>query len=177
MARGAWGGGIRAVSDEPEEWRPVEGHPLYEVSNLGRVRSWVPRGPPGRGERASVPRVLRPYTAAMRMLRVALHDDGVPRQRCVHLLVAEAFLGARHARHRNGDTRDNRVANLEPLASRAETLGRLTAEEVRTVLADPSVPGGVWARRLGVSPATISNVRSGVSWAGTAPDLPRKRRR
>lgn len=42
------------AADE-EEWRPISGAPLYEVSDQGRVRSWVDW--PGRT--SPLPRVLR----------------------------------------------------------------------------------------------------------------------
>ena len=93
-----------------EEWRPVARDPWYEVSNLGRIRSWVGwRG----WKRATTPTVLKPVCGDGRYFTVALRGSRV----YLHQLVAEAFHGERPsprhvARHLNDVKLDNRAENL-----------------------------------------------------------------
>lgn len=85
----------------PLEWRPLpgmEGH--YEVSSWGEVRSL-----PGFKRRGTV---LRAHvTSTLRYPAVGIHLLGHCRNRTVHTLVAETFLGARppgmQVRHLDGD--------------------------------------------------------------------------
>lgn len=95
-----------------ESWRPIPDAPDYEVSDLGRVRSYRSwkRG-------ASNGRVLRPkvgyggYAAVL----IRLHN-GRAVERRVHVLVMAAFAGPRPdgmvTRHLNGVPSDNRLTNL-----------------------------------------------------------------
>lgn len=88
-----------------EEWRKVDGHPLFEVSNLGRARSWKPWGS------RPLPRLLStdcPYP----IINLA---PGV-RER-LHVLILTAFVGPQPfpyalARHLDDDPTNNRVGNL-----------------------------------------------------------------
>ncbi len=88
-----------------EEWRPIPGHPKYEVSSLGRVRSL----------HSAEPRVLKMHPAGSRLdyLYVSL---GGSTQGAVHTFVAAAFLGPRppglEVRHLNGDPKNNTPSNL-----------------------------------------------------------------
>lgn len=89
-----------------EEWRAIAGCPNYQVSSLGRVRSWrTHRGVAG-------PRILKQGAGSKGYLTVRL--DGLTRK--VHRLVAEAFLGplpdGLQTRHLDGNNRNNTVANL-----------------------------------------------------------------
>lgn len=77
-----------------EIWRNIQDTDFYQVSNLGRVRSWVK---PGRYEgflpdRLTEPRILKQYvTNGFKVVSVVIE-----RYRStfyVHSLVAEAFLG------------------------------------------------------------------------------------
>ena len=85
-----------------EEFRTINGHEAYSVSNYGRVigTKGTPLKPSGRGHK-------RKYQA------VAL-TKGV--QRYVHHLVLETFVGPRPAglevRHLDGDPSNNRLDNL-----------------------------------------------------------------
>lgn len=93
-----------------ERWVPVRGYEgLYEVSDLGRVRS-LPR-PGTRGV------VLRPDVGGPGYPAVRLFRQGKKTHLNVHSLVAVAFLGPRPAggecRHLNGDQTDNRLVNLQ----------------------------------------------------------------
>ena len=96
--------------DATESWRPVLGYEgLYEVSDLGRVRS-IPR-PGTRGG------VMRTWPNIHGYLSAGLRRDGCPNtQFNVHALVAEAFIGPRPAdaqvRHFDGDQRNNAASNL-----------------------------------------------------------------
>lgn len=102
-----------------ERWRAVvafEG--IYEVSDLGRVRS-IDRVIVRRdGQRQPITgRVLRPYIdPKYGHHQVDLRAGGVRRLASVHQLVLEAFVGPRpsgmEACHNSGDALDNRASNL-----------------------------------------------------------------
>lgn len=94
-----------------EIWRPVDGHPGYEVSNQGRVRSWRRTG--GALTLADAPHFLKPRPAVQgRYLSVGI----ARRTRYVHHLIAAAFLGPRpdglHIAHWDGNGHNNSVGNL-----------------------------------------------------------------
>jgi NUMOD4 motif/HNH endonuclease len=93
---------------EPERWEPVADFPLYEISNLGRVRS-LPR-PFNRG------RVLKPWADDSGHLHVTVYADGRSKRPYVHRLVAEAFIGpcpeGKEVCHGPAGMLDNSVGNL-----------------------------------------------------------------
>jgi len=101
-----------------ETWRPVVGHEgLYEVSDLGRVRS-VDRDvayPGGRMQRHRG-RVLSPKRTDEGRKYVNLSRQGKARLYKVALLVLEAFVGPRppgtFGCHSDGDASNDRVTNL-----------------------------------------------------------------
>lgn len=81
--------------DDMEQWLPVidyEGY--YEVSSLARVRS-LDRVVPHRyyGQQRVRGRILRPARHEYGYLVVHLWRDNVKRQRLLHCVVAEAFIG------------------------------------------------------------------------------------
>jgi hypothetical protein len=95
----------------PEVWTAVPGlEGRYDVSNHGRVRSWLP----WRGQ--SLPRVLAGWTDSYGYRKVGLYHGGAVATEKVHSLVALAFLGRRpeglHIRHLDGDQLNNAVWNL-----------------------------------------------------------------
>ncbi len=99
-----------------EVWKPIPGHPGYEASDLGRVRSLDRRvrcGRNGNGRRLVKGRVLRPGRMTSGHLSVAL---GKGNSVCVHRAVAEAFFGpcpeGHEVLHRDGDPGNNRLSNL-----------------------------------------------------------------
>jgi hypothetical protein len=96
-----------------EEWRPTH-HPNYEVSNLGRVRSYAKRG--WQGGREEVPRILKPVFPKGRTTRYASVQMGKGKMRPIHQLVAEAFLGpcpaGQEVMHRDDSGRNPRLDNL-----------------------------------------------------------------
>lgn len=99
-----------ADSHPIENWRPVVGYEgLYEVSDLGSIRSSDRKWHPGR----TLARVIAPTTG---YLQVGLCRDKEQTTRMVHSLVLEAFVGPRpaghEACHNNGVRSDCRLANL-----------------------------------------------------------------
>jgi len=101
-----------------EKWLPVPGwEGLYEVSNLGQVRS-LPRTvrTRGGGTRLSPGRMLKPGTYDDGHKHVTFTTPGIRRTYQVHKLVLLAFVGpcpeGLQVRHRNGIPDDNRLENL-----------------------------------------------------------------
>jgi len=107
-------------STDQERWAPVVGYEgLYEVSDIGRVRS-IPRVTAGGRHGA-----LRRRAGKLRSLNVGsngyavvtLSRDGREATKSVHRLVAAAFLppppSGRVVNHKNGVKADNRASNLE----------------------------------------------------------------
>ena len=96
-----------------ERWLPVVGYEgLYEVSDLGRVRSLdrVSNATLRKG------RILRQSKNTQGRFQVGLHRDRRQTSKTVHKLVLEAFVGQAppglEACHNNGNHEDNRLENL-----------------------------------------------------------------
>jgi hypothetical protein len=102
-----------------ETWRAVVGFErLYEVSDLGRVRSLDRVVQTGRGERKYKGRLLKriKHNSGKGRSLVGLSRRGEQRLHLVAHLVADAFLGPRPPgtvlRHLNDDPGDDRAENL-----------------------------------------------------------------
>jgi len=100
-----------------EIWKTIQGHPQYEISNQGRVRSnhsgeWIIKAvQPNQGKYGV-------YN------RIALWENGKRKRYYVHRLVAEAFIEGKgtldnkgnprnEVNHLNLNTMDNNETNLE----------------------------------------------------------------
>ncbi len=91
-----------------EEWRDVKGYEgLYQVSNLGRARSF----------HNQYGRVIKPVLTQKGYLQVTLSKNGKSRTRPLHILVAQAFipnpLNKPQVNHMDGNPLNNRFDNLE----------------------------------------------------------------
>lgn len=93
-------------SFENEEWRVVDGFPMYRVSNLGRICSVY-----------GSERILKKQVGKHGYETIFLCNDGYQKNARVHRIVCTAFLpnpnGFDQVNHKNGIKTDNRVANLE----------------------------------------------------------------
>lgn len=104
---------------EFENWKAVVGYEgLYEVSDLGRVRSLdrVVAGP--RGPQRVRGRLRRLAVGKEGYLRITLLRDGMPYSQPVHRVVLQAFIGPStegraFVNHKDFDKSNNRLPNLE----------------------------------------------------------------
>lgn len=166
-----------------ERWLPVPWNDAYEVSDLGRVRSWRRRGT---NERRAEPRVLRPSLDTGGYAQVELWANGCGAPKKVHALVLELFVGPRpdgmQVRHLNGVPNDNRLENLcwgtaaenhadkvthgTALRGSRNHLAVLTPETAAEALL--AMRRGesrrALAKRLGCSPAALVFLAKGRTW-------------
>lgn len=104
----------------PEEWRAISEAPNYEVSSLGRVRSLYRFTVSSNGRVSRrYGRLLRPALLKSGYFQVVIRgDNNKPMARCVHVLVARAFIGEPESEkmqvnHKNLNKQDNTPGNLE----------------------------------------------------------------
>lgn len=102
------------MSELKEIWRDIEDYDeLYQVSNFGRVRSWINNS----NNRRKIPKILKSAKNKHGYLYVNLCKKGKQRVLRVHRLVAQAFIpnpeNKPEINHINGIKTDNRVSNLE----------------------------------------------------------------
>ena len=173
-----------------ENWKEIEGFSgLYEVSDLGRIRSkdrvarnrWGPQLRRGK--------IMRSPPDAYGYPLVCLRVDGTATTKKVHRLVAEAFLerieGAQ-VNHKDGDKTNNRADNLEWVSHRenvahavenklletdkrregARARRNMTweaVEAIRSAVAD-GVTQGEAAKLFGISQPTVSLIVNNKIW-------------
>lgn len=151
-----------------ETWRPIVGC-LYEVSDLGRVRSLVSG------------KVLKPFKKR-EYRRVAIGGKSM----VVHRLVLEAFQGpcppGHESGHIDGNPANNALTNLAwitkrenayhrllhgtMLFGRRNPAARLDEDVVREIRAQAGrVSQRGLAARFGVGPSTIRRVLTGKRWS------------
>lgn len=102
------------MSSDETEWKAIDGHPFYEVSRDGQVRSldMVLTYSNGRTRRKKG-RVLRSWdNIGYRQVQLTKGKAA-----SLHRLIAKAFLepvlGCDVINHKNGNRSDNRIENLE----------------------------------------------------------------
>ena len=98
------------MDSEKEIWKSVKDFPDYEISNLGRVKSY--KVPHWRD-----PHILVPFIVGSGYYQVDLHKQKKGFSSYVHHLVLETFVEPKsdgyQTNHKNGIKTDNRVENLE----------------------------------------------------------------
>ena len=106
-----------------EVWKDVAGYEgLYQVSNLGRIKS-MERYCKDRSSVRLIPETFKKASLSgtekngQHYLQVALFKDGKRRLYRIHRIVAEMFIpnpeNKEVVNHKNGNKHDNRVDNLE----------------------------------------------------------------
>lgn len=178
-----------------ERWLPVVGwEGLYEVSDLGLVRSLSRRVDSGRGWRVTPATVLKPRKhKRTRYNEVTLHDASTKRlsTQLVHLLVAKAFVGpcpsGMECRHGDGD-RDNCAASNLSWSTHLDNMrdqrkhgtlrtaekhpnAVLTHELIEWIKESPQSIGAI-AHALGSSTSTVHRARHGMTFNSGAQPCP-----
>lgn len=94
-----------------EIWRDIEGYEgLYQVSNLGRVKSLEKQC----GVQIQKEKILKPGLVKGGYYRVGLTKNGIRKSKLVHRLVAETFIPINlTVNHKDGNKSNNTVDNLE----------------------------------------------------------------
>ena len=159
-----------------EIWESVKGYEgLYEVSNLGRVRTL---------KRATTSGVVLKQAVKHGYMHVCLSKDGKPSTKRVHRLVAEAFIANPMDKpvvnHIDGDKTNNAVSNLEwatnsenelhsfrvlgkkpnrPWKGKPRKFARRLSYADATAIIDSKRPSRELAAEFGVSKTTILNIR------------------
>jgi len=101
-----------------ERWLPIDGFEGYEVSNLGRIRSWHPAG--ARHPIPKEPRILKCTLTTKKYggyVQVGLRRNGKCISKRVNCLVALSFIGPKpsikhEAAHWDGNRQNNIITNL-----------------------------------------------------------------
>ena len=169
-----------------ETWKPVVGFEnLYEVSDLGRVRS-VDRFIPGRWKTGQnrKGRVLSLESHYGGYKQVQLCREGTITRKLVHRLVLEAFVGpcplGLEACHDDDDPANNRLTNLrwdtrsannrDKLNRSRQTGQKLTWDNVRDIRVRLAAgePQPKLATEYGVARCTISQINTGKKWREAA---------
>lgn len=163
------------MSGMQESWAPHPTFDGYLVSDQGRIL----------GRRGST---LQPHVVKGGYLRVHLRVSGRDQNVLVHRMVAAVFIGpcpaGHEVNHRNGNTADNRVTNLEyktpseNVIHAYEVLGRsrssgeknwcskLTDSHVRAMreMHAKGISAAQIGRQFGVYPTTAWNVVTRRTW-------------
>lgn len=177
------GASAPASSIPAEEWRGVVGYERrYEVSDQGRVRSWVKWH--RYGGLTDEPRIKSQTTDRKGYMRVKLSDGLTPEKtHSTSTLVMAAFVGARpegmEVCHNDGNPSNNRLDNLRydtPRGNAADKLlhgtnnhgsrhgiSKLT-EEIVLEIYHMDAPQDDIAEKFGVSQSRVSSIKRGKTW-------------
>ena len=101
-----------------EIWKDIKNYEgIYQVSNLGRVRSLTRKVKTFNGLRTTKGQLLKPLKTNRNYFRVDLKQNQKNKYISIHRLVAEAFIPNPNnypvINHIDGDTSNNKIDNLE----------------------------------------------------------------
>lgn len=165
-----------------EVWKPVEGFPNAEVSNLGRVRSLF-RG---------VVKLRSVHLNDHGYFIITLQNKTIKKRARVHVLVAAAFIGPKLPRmdvnHIDGNKANNAASNLEYVTrsenhrhafrlglAKSPFTGRVGEKHFAAKLTEPDVlsiresfangvPRKVLAAKFAISSCTVWDIVKRRSW-------------
>lgn len=158
-----------------ERWRQIPGYSDYDVSDLGRVRTWKH----GRLKFMKTRRGQDGY------VRVTLQSsDGEKKVERVHILVARAFIGpakGRLVRHQDGKTSNPKLSNLEygtyldnkldkhrhgtDQVGERNSQAELIPKHVKQIWRlKGELPQKEIAEMFGVSRQAVSDIHRGITW-------------
>lgn len=168
-----------------ERWRQIPDFSWYDVSSLGRIRSWKPDRPSQKKARDK-PKVMLTRLDRDGYPRITLQDDkGKKRVVRIHILVARAFLGPAKGRlvlHKKNNRGKPHLANLEYGSyednnddkyisgthqmgennSRAEVTKKQAKEIYRLKGKMTQI---LIAKRFDISRQAVSDIHRGITWA------------
>lgn len=179
------------ASPESERWLPIRDWPDYEVSDHGRVLSYLMAGSHGINYRRRDRPVIvgnHPTHDDHRGVWLTADRGARKRQINVHILVLEAFVCPRpiglDGCHWDGDGGNNHLANLRWDTRVANALDNLRLGRCgQATLTESDIPA-IWARIIARDPikmiardyrvtvASIQNIKAGRSWSHITRDLP-----
>lgn len=157
-----------------EIWKDIPNYEgLYQVSNLGRVKSFK------RGKE----KILKPRLDRVGYYHVGLCEGGERKSNLVHRLVMLAFVGESdlQVNHKNGAKSDNRLENLEYCTSSENTQhaydtglmargenhhrSKLTRARVEKIKYEhKGMTQQAIAEIYGITRSLVSDIRSGKIW-------------
>lgn len=163
-----------------EEWRDILGFPGYQVSSLGKVRSFRIRG--HSSGLTKEPRLLTLSPTSRGYLKVVLVlPDKTKKTKTIHVLMAESFFGPRPkglvVRHLDDDQLNNSIDNLaygtssdnsiDVVTNGNHKLAKLSYQDVNKIK-EMYLSGGYSYRSLGkifgVDGSQISRVMNNQTW-------------
>lgn len=116
----------KLISQDSEIWKPIPDYEgLYEVSNLGRIKSIPKKVKNSSGSFRFLPEKNKKiYTNRNGYKIVNLSKNNKSKTHTVHRLVAKAFIGDSdmHIDHINNIKTDNRLENLQYCTARENTI-------------------------------------------------------
>ena len=164
---------MQEADGEPEKWRPIPEFEGYEISDLGRVRSYRLQGPGC--HRRQIPLIMKLSQHPQGDPIVSLRKNGRDISKTIHSLILMAFVGPPHgmeARHLDGNPKNSvlnnltwgtHVENMEDAAKhgthRGENNGRcrLTNAQISEIRTSVS-PHVVIADKYGIALGYVSQI-------------------
>ena len=109
---------IRVFESFLEEWKDIKGYEgIYQVSNLGRIKSLPRKISNGTGFYVSKEKILKGHANAKGYIQVELRRNLKRRLILIHRIVAEHFIdnvyNKPQVNHIDGNKKNNKVYNLE----------------------------------------------------------------
>ena len=165
-----------------EVWSPITGHPLYSISDYGRVKN------------IKTNKILKNNKTTQGYYQVSLYNSGVRKVINVHKLVALHFItnseNKPQVNHKDGNKLNNTKDNLEWCTSSENQLhaiktglktyntnrdsknyaSKLTEENVLLIFklnTEDNIPHRDLATRFSVSKSAITNILTGKRWKKT----------
>jgi hypothetical protein len=171
--------------DGNEVWKAIPDHEGYEISTLGRVRSWHLKGSPTKYVKEPWLLKTTPLASTGYPTVCLSGRNGRQSSIAVHRLMARTFLGkpkrGQVCRHLDDNKTNNKLWNLSWGTQRDNVLDafrngtrngdltkKLTREQALEALQSNETAVAV-AKRFGVSHSAINDIRNGKTWK----ELPR----